>query len=44
MIFAENEKELDTFIQEITIYNLNIGMKYGIEKCVMLMIKKSKEK
>ena len=30
-MFAENEKELDTLIQTIRIYNQYIGMEFGIE-------------
>ena len=33
-IFAKNEKELETLIQTIRIYSKDIGMEFGIERCV----------
>ncbi len=39
-LFAKNEKELETFIHTVRIYNQDIGMEFGIEKCAMLVIKK----
>ena len=36
-LFAKNEKELETFIHTVRIYSQDIGMKVGIEKCVMLV-------
>ena len=39
-IFAKNE--LETLIQTIRIYSQNIGMEFGIEKCVMLLMKKGR--
>ena len=36
---AKYEKELGTLIQAVRIYNQDIGMQCGIEKCVMLIIK-----
>ena len=41
-LFAKNEKELETLIQTVRIYSQNIGMEFGIEKCVMLVMKSSK--
>ena len=43
-IFAENQKELETFIQTIIIYSQNIRIELGIEKYVMLDMKKKKKK
>ena len=43
-IFTKNEDELETFIQRIRIYSQDIGMEFGSEKCVMLIIKKGKRK
>ena len=40
--FAENEKELETLIQTIRIYNHYIGMEYGTEKYAMLIMKSGK--
>ena len=41
-LLAKNEKELETLIHTVRIYNQNIGMEFGIEKCVMLVIKSGK--
>ena len=35
---AKNEKELETFIQTMKIYNQDIGMEFEIEKCIKLII------
>ena len=34
---AKNEKELETLTQTIRIYSQDIGMKYGIERCAILI-------
>ena len=39
---AKNEKELETLIHSIRIYSQDIGMKLGIEKCSLLVIKSGK--
>ena len=41
-LFAKNEKELETLIHTIRIYSQDIGMEFGIEKCVMLIMKSGK--
>ena len=41
-LFAKNEKELETLIHAIRIYSQDIGMKFGIEKFAMLVIKSGK--
>ena len=41
-VFAKNERELETLIQTVRIYNQDIGMEFGIEKCAMLIIKSRK--
>ena len=41
-IFAKNEKELKDLIQTIRIYSLDLGMEFGIEKCVKLIMKSGK--
>ena len=38
-LFAKNEKEMETLIHTVRIYNQDIGMEFGIEKCAMLLIK-----
>ena len=40
--FDKNEKELETLIYTIRIYSENIGIKLGIEKCVMPIMKSGK--
>ena len=37
--FAKNEKELENLIQTVRIYSQYIGMKFGMEKCSMLVMK-----
>ena len=41
-VFAKNEKELETLIHAVRIYSQDIGMKFGREKCVMLVMKSGK--
>ena len=41
-LFAKNEKEFETLIQAVRIYNNYIGMEFGIEKCAMLIMKSRK--
>ena len=41
-LFAKNETELEPLIQAVRIYNQDIGMEYGIEKCAMLIRKSGK--
>ena len=41
-LFAKNEKELETLIYGVRIYNQDIGMEFGIEKCAMLVMKSDK--
>ena len=41
-LFVKNEKELETLIHAVRIYSQDIGMEFGIEKCVMLVIKSGK--
>ena len=38
-LFAENEIELETLIQSVSIFSQDIGMEFGIEKCAMLIMK-----
>ena len=39
-LFAKNEKELETLIHAVRIYNQDVGMEFGIGKCAMLVIKR----
>ena len=44
-LFAKNEKKknkLETLIQAVRIYSQDIGIKYGIEKCTMQIMKSGK--
>ena len=41
-LFAKNEKELKTLIRAVRIYSQDIGIKFGIEKCAMLVMKSRK--
>ena len=41
-LFAKKCKELETLIHAVRIYNQDIGMESGIEKCAMLVIKSGK--
>ena len=41
-LFAKNEKELETLIQNARIYSQDIGMEFGIEKRTMLKKKNGK--
>ena len=40
-LFAKIEKELETLIHTVRIYNQDIGMEFDIEKCAMLVMKSS---
>ena len=41
-LFAKKEKELETLIHGVRMYSQDIGMEFGIEKCVMLVMKSGK--
>ena len=38
-LFAKNETKLKTQIQTVRIYNQDIGMEYGVEKCVIIIMR-----
>ena len=42
-LFAKNERELETLIHAVRIYNQDIRMEFGIEKCAMLVMKSDKQ-
>ena len=42
ILFAKNEKELETLIHAVRIYSQDIGMEFGIEKCAMFVMKSGK--
>ena len=41
-LFAKNEKELETLIEAVRVYNQDTRVEFGIEKCVMLIMKSEK--
>ena len=41
-LFAKNEKELETLIHTVRIFSRDMGIKFGIEKCAMLVMKSGK--
>ena len=41
-LLATNENLLETLIQAVRIYSQDIGMRFGIEKCAMLIVKSGK--
>ena len=41
-VFANKEKELKTLIQTIKIYNQDIGIEFGTEKCTVFILKSGK--
>ena len=38
-LFTKNEKQVETVIQAIRIYNQDIGIEFDIEKCAMLIMR-----
>ena len=38
-LFAKNEKEIDSLVQTVRIF---IGMKFGLEKCAAMTMKRGK--
>ena len=42
ILFAKNEKELETLIHAVRIYSQDIGMEFGIKKCAILLRKSGK--
>ena len=43
-LFVKNEKELETLILAVRIYSQDIGIEFGIEKCVVLVMKSGKRR
>ena len=39
-LYSCNNKELDSLVQTIHVFNEDIRMEFGIEKCTMLVIEK----
>ena len=43
-ISAKHEREVEFERQTISVFTLDIGIKFGIEQCVKLIMKKKKER
>ena len=41
-LYSRNEKELDSLVQTIHVFGVDIRMEFGIETCAMLVIEKGK--
>ena len=41
-LYSQSEKGLDSLVQTICVFSEDIGMEFGIEKCVMLVMEKGK--
>ena len=41
-LYAKTSNQLDSLIQTVRIFSSDIGMKFGIEKCAVLIIKRGK--
>ena len=39
---VKNEKEIDSLVQTVRIFSDDIGMKFGLEKCAAMTMKRSK--
>ena len=39
-LYSRNEKELDSLVQTIHVFGVDIRMEFGIERCAMLVIEK----
>ena len=39
-LFAKNEKEIDSLVQTVRIFSDDIGMKFGLEKCAAMTMKR----
>ena len=41
-LFAKNENEIDSLVQTVRIFSNDIGMKFGLEKCAAMTMKRGK--
>ena len=41
-LYSRREKGLDSLVQTVCVFSRDIGMEFGIEKCVMLVMEKGK--
>ena len=43
-LYASNDNELESLVNEVKIYSDNIGMEFGLSKCAILSVVKGKRK
>ena len=43
-LFAKNDKEIDSLVQTVRIFSDDIGMKFGLEKCAAVTMKRARGK
>ena len=41
-LYGRNEKQIDTLINTVRIFSIDIGMQFGIDKCTVLVMKRGK--
>ena len=41
-LYVSNRKSLESLIQTVLVFNNDIGMEFGVEKCAVLTMKKGK--
>ena len=41
-LYSRSEKGVDSLVQTVRVFSEDIGMEFGIEKCVMLVMEKGK--
>ena len=41
-LYTRSEKRLDSLVQTVHVFSEDIGMEFGIKKCVMLVMEKGK--
>ena len=39
---SQSEKGLDTLVQTVRVFSVDVGMEFGVEKCAMLVLEKGK--
>ena len=42
-LFGKNEKELESLVQTVRIFSDDIGMKFGLDKCAVMTMKRGKK-
>ena len=43
-LYAKDEKQLDSLVNTVKIFSLDIGMEFGIDKCGILVMKRGRYK